>query len=123
MATNISDEEMRTKLMRMFPSEENIPPITESTRATLLKSIVQIDGNDEKRSVNSTQLRGDAKPTTIPVGPNPIGKKNINTLVFFDLETTGLPSDTFTPRITELSFRALDVNHFRLFDKYFLDGM
>ena len=123
MATNISDEEMRTKLMRMFPSVDNIPPITESTRATLLKSIVQIDGNDEKRSVNLTELRGDAKSTTIPIGPNPISKKNINTLVFFDLETTGLPSDTFTPRITELSFRALDVKHFRHFDKYFLEGM
>ena len=119
MATKISDEEIRTKLLRMFPSVENVPPITESTRATLLKSIVQIDGNDE----NSTELRGDAKPIAIQSGPNPIPKKDINTLVFFDLETTGLPSDTFTPRITELSFRALDVNHFRRFDKYFLEGM
>ena len=34
------------------------------------------------------------------------------TFVFFDLEATGLPSDTRPPRITELCFKALDVEHF-----------
>merc|ERR1719400_1726738 len=34
------------------------------------------------------------------------------TFVFFDLEATGLPSDTRPPRITELCFKALDFEHF-----------
>ena len=34
------------------------------------------------------------------------------TFVFFDLEATGLPSVTRPPRITELCFKALEVEHF-----------
>ena len=57
---------------------------------------------------------GDRNDKLISKGP-----KMIKTFVFFDLEATGLPSDTRPPRVTELCFKAVDVEHFSSLQQLF----
>ena len=60
----------------------------------------------EKKLKKLTKMDGDGLSKEVK------DELRFQTFVFFDLEATGLPSDTRPPRITELCFKALDVEHF-----------
>ena len=60
----------------------------------------------EKKLKKLTRMDGDGLSNQVK------DELRFQTFVFFDLEATGLPSDTRPPRITELCFKALDVEHF-----------
>ena len=60
----------------------------------------------EKKLKKLTKMDGDGLSKEVK------DELRFQTFVFFDLEATGLPSDKRPPRITELCFKALDVEHF-----------
>lgn len=118
MAANISDDEMRTHLMRIYGN--NIPPILDSTRTTLMRRISQSNVNASDGSTHDDAILPEAiSLNDVRSSPNPVKTNAFKTLVFFDLEATGLNSQTSPPRITELCMKALDVQHFKTFDKFF----
>ena len=103
MASNICDDELRTKLLNIYDNVDSIPPITKETRSTLLRK-VQSQSRHYKICQTLDQEIFDMPKQKMPL--------KLKTLVFFDLEATGLPCGTLPPRITELAFLALDVEHF-----------
>ena len=100
MATKISDEELRNRLLPLYGSIDQIPPIVDATRSLLISKLSKNNG---------VEVVSNSIPVLIAC---PKEAKDFKTLVFFDLEATGLPSDTCPPRITEIHFKALGTEHF-----------
>lgn len=128
MATRIiSDDELRYRLLQFY---EDIPPIVEATRPVLL---AKLEAKNISQNVGDSQIFKEKKlekrNETVQQRPEERGERTksekrppqvnasddstkFQTLVFFDLEATGLPSQTLPPRITELSMIAVNVEHF-----------
>jgi hypothetical protein len=106
MACKLSDEEIRTKLLPFYKTMDAIPPIIAATRPYLLKKISEI----ENHPVNSCIAMSPDVSTDIFTMATQ--RSPLKTLVFFDLEATGLPKNAIPPRITELSLKALSIDHF-----------
>jgi len=126
----IPDDELRKRLSSI-PALKNLP-IVDSTRPFLLQKLAQLQCTvkqemDSVISEAGTQDKMNNPLEKIPMLPNgdrndkliSKGPKTIKTFVFFDLEATGLPSDTRPPRVTELCFKAVDVEHFSSLQQLF----
>ena len=103
-STQISDEELRTQLLSLYTSPEQIPPVVDATRSLLISKV----------SKSKLACGKELEITSRPLGAVKVETefKTFKTLVFFDLEATGLPSDTVNPRITEIHLKALQTDHF-----------
>ena len=101
-ATKISDEELRIQLYSLYTSPDQIPPIVDATRSLLISKLFK----------SKLHCGGELEITSKPLYKVEDKIVNFNTLVFFDLEATGLPSDTVPPRITEIHLKALQTDHF-----------
>jgi len=118
----IPDDELRNKLSSILGT--SIPPIVNSTRSFLLEKLAKLQCGVELEIVSDarSQEKIDSPLRKMPKLANNYGNgdvkpifkeaKPIKTFVFFDLEATGLPSNTQPPRITELNLKAVDVEHF-----------
>ena len=108
MACKLSDEEIRTKLLPFYKTMDAIPPIIAATRPYLLKKISEIE---DHHPVNSCIAMSPPDVST-DIFTMATQRSPLKTLVFFDLEATGLPKNAIPPRITELSLKALSIDHF-----------
>ena len=113
MACKLSDEEIRTKLLPVYRTMDAIPPIIEATRPYLLKKISEIEDHPVNPCIAMSPNVGN-DIFTMATQRSPL-----KTLVFFDLEATGLPKNAIPPRITELSFKALSVDHFSALEELY----
>lgn len=108
MAVHISDEELRTRLAVILGSTD-VPPVTDATRSVLMAKLSKAE-TDIAIDHSYTTARCSVAPTVTDAGDQV--KSNFKTLVFFDVEATGLPGHTDPPRITELALKAVNVQHF-----------
>jgi len=127
MAANLTDDELRSRLSSILGSSKNIPPIVDATRPLLMEKLSRLQCHGEFETISD-----DAKCLSVPkaifsplkllnIDPQkqdttPLQPRNesriFQSLVFFDIEATGLPSGTRPPRITELCLKALNAEHF-----------
>ena len=131
----ITDDELRERLGRFY-SGGVVPPITESTRPLLLTKL----SNLEERNPTCSFTVHDQKTDMMSSSPNKVEDEEdelmnevevvvknqpntdnpsaepsngaIQTLVFFDLEATGLKSTVLKPKITELAMVAVSADDF-----------
>ena len=134
----ITDDELRERLGRFY-SSGSVPPITESTRPLLLTKLSNLEEQQPTCSATTDVTMHDQKTDMSPspnkveddedklmnevevVVKNPRKSDNpkpdhnngiIQTLVFFDLEATGLKSTVLKPKITELAMVAVSADDF-----------
>ena len=116
----ISDEELRARLAPFYENNgEFLPPIIDATRSLLLAKLARLEHDNQELEIFSNKKSNNVKLQNVHVvagmatgQPEVADAKHFKTLVFFDLEATGLPSNVLPPRITELCLRALDLEHF-----------
>lgn len=106
----ISDEELQNRLEK-YLTPSSIPPIVDATRILLQEKLKKLEkANFQVDFKPEIEIQAN-KESEIVIQANK-DQIQFKTLVFFDCEATGLPSDTLPPRITEICFKALDVEHF-----------
>ena len=103
-SSQTSDEELRTQLLSLYTSPEHIPPVVDATRSLLISKVSKSKLDCGKELVIASKPLSKVEAE--------IEFKTFKTLVFFDVEATGLPSDTINPRITEIHLKALQTDHF-----------
>jgi len=126
-----SDEAVRRRWLRFFPNQEDMPPLTEATRPLILARIRKMEEEVAARQTTSSKERPHPKPArgqaareSATSSVNDItdrGKTDRKeeegafTLVFLDLEATGLAGTWPRPRITEVSMVAIGRDEFTRF--------
>ena len=115
-SASLSDEELRARLVDLYKEEaKRLPPIVATTRNLLLRKVTSSDSmNVEEVEVSfSDNSNGIKIVNNAKVAAKKSNQIEFKTIVFLDLEATGLPTNTLPPRITELSMIALDADHFK----------
>ena len=127
----ISDEDLRQRLARFYPHEADIPPITSTTRSLLVTKLSNMEQDENGTEINQKLHLNEVEVVVQPKQDQSDGcqvavrpkAEDIATLVFFDLESTGIKRDTFQPKITELSFVGVGSSDFLDYRRKLLQKM